>query len=389
MKLFPHILVALVGAVILILQWSHHRDLQKQLAQSGAEKPTTSLRSQHRVTSPVELLAKREKMMTDLEQYLESGTEKVARSRALDLLALIPEATAEDLSTLITRIEQNDPSSPGLDDTIQFDSRTSLLWTLKLLQSELNPSLVLRSENRPEAFMSLARKSSNEALAWLEASNLTPEERKGFMGLFRQVRLSQDPAKHLEAWKEENLFPFSDNVVLLESGGIPDLLEVVHEPENSEIRDQLISSIIYSSLLEEKGLARTRVESLDLEASEIVAILEPLEDLGSEETLEWAISLGGEEPEKTLNLQESFMAKFAQTDLEGAAKWLKEFDGSALVRDEMTKRYAMVLSAVDPEAALPWIERVENPITREWVKGNLLITWEIDDPEGFARWQKQ
>ena len=81
------------------------------------------------------------------------------------------------------------------------------------------------------------------------------------------------------------------------------------------------------------------------------------------------------------------MREFAGQDLERAGEWLPEFDGAPSAQEEMTKRYAMILSSVDPEAPLPWIKGIQNEKKRDRVKRKILKNWEIEDPEAFAEWK--
>jgi hypothetical protein len=139
--------------------------------------------------------------------------------------------------------------------------------------------------------------------------------------------------------------------------------------------------------LEGEGLARSRIESLGLETVEIISSLGASEDFACRETLDWAIDLGGDTPEKTIDLSEEFMAKFAQRDLNAAADWLDDFQGHPTVKDRLTARYAMVLGATDPEAAQPWIAKIQDEKERNSVFRDTIYQWEKDDPEGFAEWE--
>ena len=326
--------------------------------------------------------------MAELEKHVASQEGEVKTPMSGELIDLLSQATAEDLHALIGRIQENpdtlespDPFDPrGPSDRIQ--------WALRTLLDEMDPLAVLRSENRAESFMALIRQSPEEALQWLNSSSLSDHEREGFMGLFRRLRMSKEPSKHLEHWKDAAEYSLHD-FVLLEPTGVADLMPVVNLPQNVELRESLISSIIFSSLMEGEGLAKSRMEALGLGTEEIVTALESSEDFGSKETLEWAIELNAASPERTLGLIDVFMGKFAVQDLAGAGEWLQKFEGSQLVRDEATKRYAAILGSTEPEAALNLLEKIQNKKTRDRMKRNTLIGWEIEDPEGFAEWKKR
>lgn len=383
MKTLPLICVTFIGAIVLIFQWNLRIDLEKQVESARPEVVALSRRIHSSRAVSAKETFRPDEMITYLEPFLESEEASMNLPLVHELLDLLASATTEDLKAMIARIEENYPEKSKK----RGKPHSNLIWRIKVILDELEPGTVQWAQNQRNVFLSLLKRSPEEALKWLENPSLSPVMRSSFMRIFQKRRMAKEPSKYLKHWKEVQEGRFLDGFFLLEPGGIADLLPVVNLPENTEIRKSLISSVIYSSLLEGTGLARSRAESLGLEAEELIAILEPWEDLGSEETLEWAIDLGGDTPEKTLNLQESFMARFAQKDLERAGEWLRKFEGSPLVRDEMTKRYAMVLSSVDPEATLPWIERIQNAKTRDWVNRNTLITWEFEDPEGFAEWK--
>ena len=381
MKALPLIFVALIGAAILMVQWSQRRELEEQLQSLQPEEISLSNRSRTPVVSPAEILSKRESLMADLGDYV--------ASQEGDLIELLSNATVEDLQALIAGIEENHPETLKPADPFKSGGPYSPVhWSLRTILDEMDPLAVLRSENRAESFMALTRQSPEEALQWLNSSSLSDHKRGGFMGLFHRLSMSKEPSKHLEHWKEAAEYSLHD-FVLLEPTGVADLMPVVNLPQNVELRESLISSIIFSSLMEGEGLAKSRVESLGLGTEEMVDALESSEDFGSRETLEWAIALSGDTPERTLGLIDVFMGKFAVQDLAGAGEWLQKFEGSQLVRDEATKRYAAILGSTEPEAALNWIEKIQDEKTRERMKRSTLIGWEIEDPEGFAACKKR
>jgi hypothetical protein len=374
--------ITFIGTAILMVQWSQRRGLEAQIRSSQSPEISLSDRSQRRHSSPAHQSSKRANLMAGLANYLAPPADRTRGVWPDNLVKLLSSATSEDLLDLISEIEKDLPGEP--EEKLRY---TSLLQSLRMFRDELDPVAVLKSENRPEAFMALARQSPVEALQWLESSSLSPAEREGFMGLFYKIRVHRDPINHLDQWKNIENSLNIDSVVLLEPAGIEGLLPVINHPENAEIRGSLITSVFYSSLLEGDGLARSRIEALGVGAEEIIASLESSEDLGSEETLEWAIDLGGETPERTYDHQDVFMGRFCVKDLDRAGQWLREFEGSPLVRDRLTNRYAMILGLVDPEAALPWIESIQDEEKRERTMRNTLYDWETEDPQSFAEWQ--
>jgi len=389
MKALPLIFVALIGTAILMLQLKHRRDLEEHLQSIQSKEISSSSRSRAQAASPAAISLKRENLMADLEKYVASQEDGLKSSMSDELINLLSGATSEDVLAIIAQIHEDHPETLKPPDP--FESRgpySSVHRALRMILDEMDPLAVLQSENRAESFMALTRQSPEEALRWLESSSLSDHERSGFMGLFHRLRMSKEPSKHLKYWKEAGKSSLHD-FVLLEPAGVDDLMPVVNFPENEDLRESLISSIIYSSLIDGEGLAKSRMKALGLEPEEIVNALESSEDFGSQETLEWAIELSDEAPERALGLLDVFMGKFAVQDLEGAGKWLRKFKGSPLVRDEVTKRYVMILSITEPEAALSWIEQIRDEKTREWIKKSTLIGWEIEDPESFAEWSSR
>jgi hypothetical protein len=380
MKALPLIFVALIGAVILMIQWSHRRKLEEQLQSIQPEEISLSTRSRTRATSPAGISSKRESLMADLKKYV--------ASQEGELIDLLSQATAEDLHALIIRIQENPDTLESPDPFDSRDPSDRIQWALRTLLDEMDPLAVLKSENRAESFMALTRQSPEEALRWLDSSSLSDHEREGFMGLFRRLRMSKEPSKYLEHLKEAGESSIYD-LVLLEPAGVADLMPFVNLPENERLRESLISSIIFSSLMEGEGLAKSRMEALGLGTEEIVTALESSEDFGSKETLEWAIELNAASPERTLGLIDVFMGRFAVQDLEGASEWMRKFEGSQFVRDEVTKRYAAILGSTEPEVALNWIEKIQDKQAGERMKRNTLIGWEAEDPEGFAKWKRR
>ena len=382
MKFLPHILVALLGTAILVVQLIARQDLQEDLrrVEEGWEAGP-ALRSRSKMSSGATQV-KHEEMMEKLEGYLMSGKRSKHSSGLNEMIDIVAEATADDLQAVIEELERFDPQTSEIEAEYYFT-----ILHLKTLRDELDPMVGLRLENRREAFEVLVRRSPEQALEWFESANLSSQDRETFWNAYQWRMFSRDPLKEPGDWEMFREMPMESGRFFFDSTMITELVSAVNNPEHEKIREDLISTIIYSSLMEGDGLARSRADTMELTLEELLPVLSTLEDYGSRETLEWAIDLGGESPEKALGLQDVFLSKFAQQDLAGAAEWLNNFEGALVVRDKLTERYAMVLSCVDPESALEWCAQVQDEERREWVTRNTLVTWEIEDPKGYAEWK--
>ena len=382
MKFWPHLSVALVGTAILVVQLVARQDLLEDLRRvEEGEEVDSSLRSRSEMSSGATEV-KHEEMMEKLEGYLMSGRRSKHTSGLNEIIDIVAKATADDLQVVIEELEQAQPQTPEIEAHYFFT-----ILHLKTLRDELDPMVGLRLENRRGAFEVLARRSPEQALEWLESANLSSQDRETFWNEYQWRMFSRDPLKEPGQWEMFREIPMESGRFFFESSQITELVSAANNPEHAKIREDLICTIIYSSLMEGDGLARSRAEAMELTLEELLPVLSSLEDYGSRETLEWAMELGGESPEKTLDLQDVFLSKFAQQNLAGAAEWLNNFEGAPVVRDKLTERYALVLSCVDPESALAWCAQVQDRERRESVTRNTLETWEVVDPGSYAEWK--
>lgn len=383
MKIAPLLIITFIGLASLMMQWSNNRYLQHQI--NEARSPENQSLSPQIQTAANRLISstKTIKLRQQLEDYLTALEDGERNHTVSELLKILADTTAAELSTLIKEMQDHQGT-----DSNQQRRYSSLLPTLKLFRAELAPLDALESGSRLDVFAALSRQSPAKALGWLESASLPEKEHQRFLKRFHKIQVLNDPANHLDYWPEDHSFNTSP-VPVIGPAEINDLLPKITEPENADIRQSLITSVLASSLLEDEGLARSRIESLGLETEEIISSLGASEDFACREILDWAIDLGGGTPEKALDLPEGLMATFAQRDLNAAADWLDEFQGHPAVKDQLTARYAMVLGATDPEAAQTWIAKIQDEKERNSVSRHTLYQWKEDDPRSFAEWQKR
>lgn len=232
-----------------MIQWSKHRDLEAQISYARSFKTLPSRSQPQDRPGRSEPSSKAYSLRNKLEDYLTNIENGGENNSLTHLLTILANATPADLTNLIKDFQKDRKIEPGRPGRY-----SSLLPTLRLLHAEVAPLDALQSGKRLDAFSALSRKSPTKAIEWLVSASLSEKEYKDYLKQFTKIQILQNPAQHLDDWPANHNFNTTP-VPLISSSAINDLLPEITKPENAHLKKSLVTSVLFSSLLEDEGLA--------------------------------------------------------------------------------------------------------------------------------------
>jgi hypothetical protein len=379
--------ITVVGVTILLIQHRHGNELRREIVNSERYGITSSTRSQSRVisASPPTILE-----LLPLSHREPSGSNFLPGS---DLSIALGNATADDLIHLLEELESeptDDPEAEALKGFLSFhlaalDPRKAL----NRIQSPGKPSGLFRA---------LATKSPESAQQWLDSADLG-DLRDHFENSLNCSRFLSDPTVNISDWEKIRFDQDHASVSfgpspkkelpILPPESLPKLASLIHKPEHSSKKAELITTLMTSAALDSIESAKTYAESLDLSPVDLIDTFKKLQahGLGSADLLDWALSAPEALDEIKFNVVESFIANFAQRNLSDAADWLNQVETSPENKDLLIHRYSQVLAYDDPRAALEWTARITDPKLLERTKREVIHTWKDREQEAAEAWE--
>ena len=304
-----------------------------------------------------------------------------------ELLPIIQDLTGHELLILCEQLEAHRISeewSPNVD-------YYALNQLFLMLASEQEPEAAIASlptlEEKTMIFSNFAHANPIAAQQWLKDADLPPAIKQTMAQSLATFLLAEDVEAWLQAQRQFQL-PANRLVADLPEEKIPFLEAAFHAPENGDLRENILLTLVGSALMKNVDEARQQAERLDLHPHDLLGFFTNtnlFEDTNQGDLLDWMQDNGAKDPVIMESQIFDTTRRWADRDFEAAADWVLSKEPSA-TRDYAIEGFVSSVSRLDPEAAIQWTDQIQNPERQATTQEQIIEWWTGQNPDAAARW---
>ena len=304
-----------------------------------------------------------------------------------ELLPIIQDLTGHELLILCEQLEAHrisEERSPNVD-------YYALNQLFLMLASEQEPEAAIASLPTPEEkrmiFSNFAHSNPIAAQQWLKDADLPPAIKQYLARSLATFLLAEDVEAWLQAQRQFQLQAIHQDANVPDNE-VPLLEAAFHAPENRDLREKILQTLLSSALVKNVGEARQQAERLDLHPHDLLGFFTNtnlFEDTNQGDLLDWMQDNGKKEPAIMETQIFSTTRRWAHRDFEAAADWLLSKEPSP-TRDYAIEGFVSSVSRLDPEAAIQWTDQIQNPERQATTQEQIIEWWTGQNPDAAARW---